>query len=480
MAGGFTNPSILFLNTWDGPERSVCKSIFRSLAREDHYTRYVEMCSGALAMPLVAQDAGYKGSQMEASDISLFSSILGVMLDDGDFERLQVAVDDERVTVPEDTRIMQAAYLMHLQLLYRMLAKPKVPYWNNMVRDLQTRAHQHQTAIAEQLETYVDRLDGLKYEPMDMFEHLEHVADDPNTVISINPPTYKAGFERFFDTKGRLTWAEPDYDVFDPDPGNDRLVDFMKDKPALLVAQQQKEPGKSSHERPFFARHLALGQYVYLHSNRPEEIMEYTGGMKVMPQKSSAGNEPMDIPLIPDNHEITEDSKVVILPVKANVAEWYRRLWVHRLVGEPGSMNCLVTIDGYAAGVIGYNLSTMQTPYNRKWENHTVLRFAFGAPHEKVRLTRLITMLALRKETIDLWANDKNSMWLEVCQGAVTVEMTRHPEIKGLRGLMKLHSREKHPDGWKLVYAADWRDQSIEEMVREFVNKEEKWLQARK
>lgn len=479
MAGGFTNPSILFLSTWDSPERAVCKEIFHHLAHSGKYTRYVELCSGALAMPLVALNAGYTPEQMVASDVSLFSSIVGTMLDDGEFDRLQVKVDGEPVIIKGDTREEQAAYLLWLQLLMRMKAKPEVPYWLSMIEDLEKGQARHIEALANQLHNFSDRLGGLNYRPRCMFEHLAEVAEDPHTVVSINPPTYKAGFENFFNTKGRLTWATPDYEIFDPDSGNHRLVDFMRDKPALLVAQQQKEPGDCSHEEPFFARHLSLGQYVYLHSNRPKEIKEILGGMRVMPQRESKGNEPLDIPVIPSDYVIRKDSEVMVFPVKTSVAEWYRGMWMHRLTNAGGGMNLLITVDGMAAGVIGYSMDTMLHSYSDKWNTQAVLRFAFGAPHDVLRLTRLATMIALRKESLELLGSDKSSMHIAACEGLVTVEMTRHPEAKGLRGLMKLQDRQKHPDGWKLVYQADWSGQNLEETVSSFLEKEEKWRKAR-
>ncbi len=57
MAGGFTSPAILFLNTWDAPERAFCREVFEALPARG-YKRYVEPCSGAMAMPLVARNAG--------------------------------------------------------------------------------------------------------------------------------------------------------------------------------------------------------------------------------------------------------------------------------------------------------------------------------------------------------------------------------------------------------------------------------------
>lgn len=476
---GFTSPTILFLSTWDAPERSFCKHVFGAL-RERGYTRYVEPCAGAFAMPLVAAAAGWTPEQMEASDTSLFSSIVGTMLDGGDFAALDVRVDDEPVKLPDGDAAEQAAHLLWVQLLCRTQARPDVPYWRVMVTDLTQHADRHRASIRDQLRLMQARIGGLRYRPLDMWAHIESVADDPHTVISINPPTYMGGFEKFFDTKGRLTWAEPEYEVFDPVAGNRQLTELLEGRKALIVAQQQKEPGDCSHDRPVFARHLSLGQNVYLWSNRPEEVFEITGGPKVAPKRSGELT-PLDIPVLPHDYEVRADSRVDLVPVKSAVADYYRGLWMHRLSAAPGPGNVLVAIDGYAAGVMGYSSDPMVRPYPgvtkpEQW----LMRFAFGAPHESLRLTRLVTMLCLQRSTCELIVSPATSIAFAASRGLVTVEYTRHPEAKGLRGLMKLAARKDHDDGYQLIYRADWRDQTPAEVMAEFIAKEQKWQATRK
>lgn len=475
---GFTSPTILFLSTWDAPERSFCKQLYARLL-ETGYRHYVEPCSGAFAMPLVGRAAGWMPAQMAASDVSLFSSIVGTMLADGDFDALDVRVDGVHVELPDGDGPTRAAHLLWAQLLARMEARPDVPYWRVMVQDLTQRADGHRAAIRDQLREMAGRLGGLSYTPRDLWEHVDAVADDPHTLISLNAPTYKGGFERFFDTKGRLTWAEPDYQVFDPEVGHARLHELVEGRSALLVSQQQTEPGHAATMWPVFARHLSLGQNVYLNSNRPEEVFALTGGPKVGLRKPTDLT-PADLPMLGIDHPITADSRIQLVPVKSAVADYYRQLWMHRLAATPGSGNVLVVVDGHAAGVLGYSSDPMVRPYPGvakpdKW----LMRFAFGAPHSTYRLTRLATMLCLNRSTAELIVTGATSIHLAASTGLLTVEYTRHPEAKGLRGLMKLVKRDDHVDGHRLVYAADWADRTPEETLREWLDKEQKWQDSR-
>lgn len=479
MAAGFASPAILFLNTWDSPERSYCKQVFRAIPARG-YTRYVEPCSGAFAMPLVAQDAGWRPEAMETSDVSLFSSVVGVMLAGGDLTSLDVRVDGDPVELPDADLTAQAAHLLWTQLLCRTRARPDVPYWRVMITDLTEHADRHRAAIRDKLRNLQGRIGGLDYRPRDMWAHIEAVADDPHTVVSINPPTYKGGFERFFDTKGRLTWEEPEYEVFDPMVGIPRLVELMEGRAALLLCQQQREPGQSAHPRPIFARHLSLGQYVYLNSNRPDEVFEITGGPRVATRKSTDLT-PADLPVLDYRAEVTPDSTIDLIPVKAKVADYYRGLWMHRLNAAAGPGNVLVVVDGCAAGVIGLSHEPMSHPYPgaTRWMDHMLLRFAFGAPHESLRLTRLVTSLALNFPTVELLRTPSNALYLAASKGLITVEYTRHPEAKGLRGLMKLADRADHDDGHWLIYRAAWTDAPRATLLTEFLVKEEKWRRNR-
>lgn len=481
MAGGFTSPAILFLNTWDAPERSFCRTVFQHISTGEQYQRYVEPCAGAFAMPMVAENAGWKPTAMEASDVSLYTSIVGGMCADNDLGELDVRVDGEPVALKGESIVDDAAHLLWVQLLARTQARPDVDYWRMLIDDLIRNQETHLASIKGRLLQMKERLGGLKYEPLDMWSHMEQVMDDPHTIVSINPPTYKAGFEKFFDTKDRLTWATPEYTIFDPKPDIPKLVDMFRGKAALLLCQQQREPGDSAHKTPVFARHLSLGQYVYINSNRPEEIFAMTGGPKVG-IKSAADITPLDLPILPLDHEVRPDSVVQVWPVKAQVADYYRGLWMHRLKADAGPGNLLVTVDGFAAGVIGYNPASIMQPYHpgSRVSRYIILRFAFGAPHRTLRMTRLITQIALQHHSVNLIMSPANAIFLEASEGLVTIEYTRHPEAKGLRGLMKMIEKAKHPDGYKLVYGADWQNLTYPQVVEQFVTKEEKWRKNRK
>nr|DAI64402.1 MAG TPA: colicin E8 [Caudoviricetes sp.] len=471
---GFTSPSILFLSTWDGPERAYCGELLPKLLASG-YTSYNEPSVGGFAMPLIARDAGWKPEQMDVSDTHLFTSILGEVHAGRTLEGLGIALDGEPLQFPTDDPVDQAAFAMYQQYLARMEARPEGEYWSVLIEDLKLYQDKHIAAMREKVESQAKRLSGLQYRAQSMWDHLERVADDPKAVIISNPPTYRGAYEKFYDTKERLTWNTPDYEVFDAPVDIPRMVEFMEGRKALLVVQQQQTPGDAAHAEPVYARQLAPSQLVFINSNRPEEVKDLMGGIRAVRRKQpQQAQRPYAI--IPQDYEVREDSRIDFMEVESKVADAYRHEWMHRLYPVPGSGNVLILIDGYAAGVIGYSLSSISSSFSEKWAKHAILRFAFGAPHDYLRLTRFATMFALQHSTLWETQTPLSSMAIAAARGLVTIEMTRHPEAKGLRGLMKLDNRQKHPDGYKLVYASDWHDpKTPSELVKEFLTKERAW-----
>lgn len=479
MPAGFAQPGVLFAGNSSAPDRAFYRQVFNKLPR-DKYTRYVELGVGSFAAALVAANAGIPPTSMETSDVTLYTAIVGMHVSGGDFHCLGMTLDGEPVELPDAPRNEQAAHLLYVHWLARMQARSEADYWTNLVTDMVEREGEHKRRLAESLGSLEERLTGVCFTPKCMWDHIAEVEDDPHTIIIAAPPTYKAGFEKFFDTGGRIEWREPPYSVFDPDVDMQRLADHMRDKAALLMFLQEERTGIPAHETPVFAHPLGDTARAYVISNRPEEIFKLTGGPKVA-LGMSRSTAPIDLPIIAPDHPVTATSRLDVVAAKGTEVDYYRDLWMHRLSAAPGSYNMLVLVDGYVAGVIGYGAETMTRPYPgaTKYTSHLLMRFAFGAPHQELRLTRLATMLALRRDTAKLVFTGASEILLAASNGLVTVEYTRHPEAKGLRGLMSLDSRSKHPDGWKLSYSSPWSAVTLPETLTTFVTKEQSWRDSR-
>src|SRR5579872_1984964 len=188
MPAGFASPDVLFGGNSGAPERLFYRVILEGLRKR--YSRYAEVGVGSFAASMVAADAGWKPGQMESSDVTLYSSIVGTALSGGDLASLGVCLDGDLVELPDTDPLTQAAFLLWVQLRARMEARPDVEYWRNICHDLTVRARAHQDAIRGQLAKLADRLNGIKYRPWDMWDHIPTVLEDPNAIVLAAPPSY--------------------------------------------------------------------------------------------------------------------------------------------------------------------------------------------------------------------------------------------------------------------------------------------------
>lgn len=478
-------PDMLFLSTWDTPERTFLGDTLMRLRAGSGYATYVEPIAGAYALATVTAEYGWPAREMALGDTSLFACVIGRMLAGEPLEGLDVCLDGERLPL-RGASVEKAAQILFVQLLARLEKKSETAiFWEETVADLMANERRHLKSIADGLARMHQRLAGITFTQESPWELVERHADDPTAVIVSNPPTYKGAYEKFFDTDDRLTWEGPMREIWDPKEDQVKLAGLLRNAKALAIVQQQTTPRASAAE-PIYARHLSAGQYVYLWCNRPDEVFVHTGGPKVRP-RNPADITPLDRPTLPDDWEFREDAEVAVLPVSNQVASWYKQRWLHRLVGAEGAYNFAVILDGYVAGVGGYSFKAIQTPYPgvdaKVWAGATILRFACGAPHVDHRVTRLVTKVALQRESLMVIAKSLPSVMLMAAGSDkfVTTEYSRHPEAKGLRGLMKLVERVKDArDGYRLIYFAPMGQLTFDEAYQQWLSDDLKWLEKRR
>src|SRR5690606_30495120 len=93
------------------------------------------------------------------------------------------------------------------------------------------------------------------------------------------------------------------------------------------------------------------------------------------------------------------------------------------------------------------------------------------------RYNRLLTMVAMHRDTINTALAD---FYASRVTQVATVQQTRHPESKEMRGLMKLETRKPHPRyGFKLVYVGPVDDEPFNTIWSRWLKRERHWLKAR-
>lgn len=467
----FQNPGAFFLGTLVAQEQKFLKPLIEN-ARKNGYTRFVEPCAGAFAMSHIAAQSGYKHSEIEASDVAMFTSIMGYAITGQSLEELEIHAHGF-----SDEELLDPAVALYAQLYLRTTKHAGQQYFYNILRDLEYRRDQHIAEIRQQLDRARESLHGMSYRPLDMWKHLEECYDDPHALVIANPPTYTAGFEKWYDTGGKMTWKEPEYGIFDPSTGLKELYEKMNDAKCLLVCYEENAPGLTAGT-PVFARYgVRDGINVYLTTNRPDEATALADGKKVT-RPSESKLEPLDCAILPRDYEITRKSKIQVTEIERNAAQYYRKLWTHNFVGSSAAINMAVLIDGKLAGVFGLDKAALTMgAFGTQVSDAVFLMYGMTVPHKKYRLGRLLTMVAQNRPLIMSICTDLEK---EKANRLKTVQMTKYPEAKEMRGLMELTKRV--PDkkfGYRLTYESDLKDRNVKQALIEWLGREERWQKQR-
>ena len=458
----FMNPGAMFLGCLGTSEQRFLVKLIETAAKSG-YTRFVEPCAGTFAMSNLAVQNGFKPEQIETSDVSMMPTVLGYAITEQSLEPLEIKAQGF-----SDEELLDPATALYAQLYLRTSKSAGNEYFHNLLRDLKDRRTEHIESINRQIDQVKKLLHGMSYRPLDMWEHLKEVLDDPHALVIANPPTYFSGYEKFYDTQGKMTWKEPNYELFDPQTGHQQFYDLCMNAKALVLCYQEKKVGEAVGFTIYARASTRADLNAYITTNREEEATALANGKKIK-RPAESKLEPLECSMLPRDWEITEKSDIKIIQIKAAQAQYYRALWTHNFVGSSATWNRALLIDGFVAGVFG--ISKMAADSVFIW-------YVMKVPHKKYRIGRLCYMMAQNKALVDSLLDEVDR---ERVTKMRTAMLTKYPENKEVRGIMKLanRSKDKH-NGYKLVYEADLVDErSDKETLAQWLRREWQWQKSR-
>ena len=186
----------------------------------------------------------------------------------------------------------------------------------------------------------------------------------------------------------------------------------------------------------------------------------------------------LDCPLFPVDCEITEKMDIRVCRIESKSAQYYRKLWTHNFTGSAAQINIAMFIDKKIAGVFGLDKAALTMgAFGGVVTDSVFLMYGMTVPHRQYRLNRLLTMLAQNRKFIMGLCTDLER---EKAKTLKTVQMTKYPEAKEMRGIMKLTKREKDPKfGYRLTYVSDLKDRTEKQTLAEWLRRENKWRTER-
>lgn len=472
---GFNSPTILSLANSYEQERKFIGQLLEALRKTGKYDRIVEPCCGVFGMLGYHLAAGWKPEQIETSDIMLFSTVLGYAIMGKPLSDLEIKLDGQPFPLTGDPA-EDAVNVIVEQAILRQERNAKDAWNGEWVRTMRENRSKHVERVRKYVAEMVKRYHGIKYEPLDLFVHSARVADDPRTVVLMVPPHFRKGFENFYDTGGRLTWNEPTYNIFDPNTGYRDFMEATSEWKALVICEEFRAPGQYAGW-PVYCRYIKPNYCCFICTNRPEEVIPLLpSGRPVLVRGTEEAQFIVPYRIIAPEAEIRPDSRIQVVPIGDNEALYYRSLWVHKGKGGRATRNLAVLIDGCLAGIFGYAYETIRRTGPEHESYGSLALFYAGGPPHKLRLGRLATMISLSRGIIRSFVTP----WYAIqVQSVMTTEFSAYPEAKNLRGIMKLRSREREKDRYKLVYGAPLVDATPQEILALFLERERHWQTER-
>lgn len=481
----------LFLATLSPKARTYILRLLRA-ARRRGYNRFVEPCAGALAMSHLAVQAGFDPSGVEASDVSVFSAIMGYAAAKQPLDPLGLRLHEDAPDFLREMDLNDPAVAMwvigYLRIHIQSLGNPVAEAARQQCARDQEKQIEGLRAQVKQIQA---KLGGMKYEAEDMYVHLERVWDDPRAVAIVNPPTYTGGFERYYDMGGLLSWKAPEYGLFDAETGVEDLMERAASAQCLVICYQERPPGQAVGDPIYLeggARKKGIQwlMHMYLTSNRGDEARALAGGVGIG-RRVSTNVRPGDFPILPLDYVFTKETRLELLKLAGDVSNYYRELWTHRFNTDSGpSDTAAILVDGYLMGVFGYNTALIAGGIRggggpkaaRAIADLGPLYLHYGVTartvHNGLRLSRLLLMVAMTRESVDTAI--ANQLMATRAKTFFTTMQTKHRTSKMAKGLLELDSVKTDPiHGYKLVYRAPIGEFALGEVIPRWLEAEERY-----
>ena len=424
---------------------------------------FFNSCAGRFSVVEAAVKAGVPTQKVFASDIGLFSSIIGFLadpskkLDDLGIRILDPALEPKGIT---DELDFAAHVLLILKLNQMKQTNLRGLYLREEVLSSWTRSRQ---LMREQLEALVQNVAGIHYEIADIWDVVSRVSQEDVTFYA-SVPHYARGYTKMF-AAPNLKWNEPAIPEFDPKTFPVLLEKLGQTNCHAFLCRRCEwneeipAPWKKVFGKP--DDHRAL----WIVANR---------SMDARAENTTGFGEIRKLPIY-DDHEITPTSKFQVIMVGLPTALYYRDLFVHRLGATTADRGFLLLVDGQvmtAFGIFFQDFLQFRVQY---------LPEMFGITRSSRRYKRLgkLFMLLLTSGEMKKRLCDILKLWLHEPRGIQTTSITVHEEGKTDRGALKVVSRETLDDGrFRIIYRADFRDDSFADVVSDWLKKHGERRQA--
>jgi hypothetical protein len=453
-AGHSPMPSIN--NIFQGVTTSPARDFIATLASRGRYDAFYFPCAGRFTAIDCALAKGVPAAKLFASDITLFSSVIGYLADPRKkLAELGIVLKgrcEEFAADANDDLGFAAATMLAIRYL---TIDTKSLYCLNLRREIWHGRSGYLKHIRERLEELQKRLQGIHYDLGDVREVAHQAASAANSFLYVNLPGYKGGYGKMFGPIDEgIDWNKPTITEFNPKEAKVLLEGLTGSSCTALAYVPHGLDQKPEGWHVLLANAGQKDRIDYIVSNQPAK--DRHAELKIPDQQARRFE-------IYDDQEISADTVVRFLRVDQATALYYRDLFVHRLGSTQSHIYFLLTLDGRVTTSMGLDDSLLMLGKS------DYLFETFGITKTSKRYSRLGKLFMLLLTSADMRrfvVKEMRSFHLKDIRGVQTTSITQHEEGKTDRSVMKIASRERLSDGqFRIVYRADFRNDTWQDCI---------------
>jgi hypothetical protein len=438
--------------------------------------RVIVPCCGQFTLVKCAITAGFDKKDILASDVSLFSSLLGYYYAGRPLSELPFTIKPGRLA-EEYERCDSDASRLALLLLYMKLSQLRTDrdFERRYADDLTGNAGEHTSRMRQALETFREFYSGITYGIEDLRKVTEH--DGPDTVILLNPPAYAGGYTKMFKKIGEVIDFRVQIDEWNARKEYRAFYDSLKGMSAPCFIYRCNDTAGFDPRDVVFANEAGPKRVDYWLCTKPEVLQgwTHTGSVKLKPSHPSRPYH--HVPMFSDADTLTVDSEVRFAVVKEEPALYYRDLLAHRLGDTKAELYVLCLIGGKMFSVAGFHSQKLRIGQ----ENYIAETFGFTVRLERYPDANRLLMYLITCEEFSRFLQShmthKNRTY--EMRGLKTTCLSKYRKVKRNNGILPVIFREKLAKGafadmYRIVHQVDWYRRSYTDCIRLYLGEQEK------
>lgn len=433
----------MFQGTTPPEVKLLLQDIMKGVEKKDVFIG----CSGNFTTDKIMSNMGYT---VHSNDVSLYSKLISDLLLDTNTD-IEVVNPELRLVFDtwKDTRyknLVQVMFAMRVSGFHQRKNDYQEEMFNSFIE--QADIYYHNTI--SKLEKGALNFNISSFFYGDFFDFLK--SKKGKGIGIAFPPTYKGGYEKMFSyVEDSFRYAHAPYNVFDPKEGGVMFKCLLENDENIIYSDRYFQ-----EINDFLVGKINLGpgkNPIYTYSSVKRDKHYYIERDKNI--------KPSCIHILPMDYEFTDSTEISAKICPVSDVNYYRAFYMANKVNYTtgGDLGLVFMADGKAFGFSSFSkkLSTLEQIF---------MQSDFVVNSNTQRLSKLLIML-VKSHNVRMLIARKMANYYD---GVKTTVYTTSPISMKYRGVFDLERR----DEGKLMYSANFLDDSLKDLYRLWLKKYKK------